>query len=457
MFHTKNSMFFMGVFMVSESVVRVLSNYNFWSRSIDTGLPLAGMVEKIRKLADSGQIVAIIGARRSGKTTLCLQYLKQAIEKGLDAKRTLFINLEDPAFEALLVQPNGIEEIYKAYREFINPEKKPIIILDEVQNVKKWEKWARAMHDKKEAEAIIVTGSSSELYSGSLATLLTGRTLTMKVFPLGFKEYLEFKGVKAKENIALENPQTMKAHLIKYLSEGGFPKIVVEKNDFNKKAMLKEYFEGIIYRDVAYRNNVKDVATLKILAELCINNVSSLASATKMREYLIRLVQRKISPNKVVQYMGFLEEAFMFFFVPIFSYKVREQKLYPKKIYCIDNGLANSASFKFSEGKGQSLENSVFLKLKRESPEQGTEIFYWRGKEQKEVDFVIKKGLKVMELIQVCAETKEIPEREITALQEAMKEFSLKEGKIITWEHEEIKKTGKTIIKCIPLWKWLLL
>ena len=441
-----------------EDIIRAIAGLNFWGRDIDTGVPRPQYSERVRKFANSGEIAVVIGPRRSGKTTICQQALESMIRGGLEKSQTLCINFEEPAIEHLLSGPSGIEKIYRSYRMLVNRDKPAVVVLDEVQNVPRWEKWVRAMHEKKEAK-LIITGSSSKLLSSEIASVLTGRTLSVFVFPLDFREFLRFMGIELKEKYqAAAKKDAIKSFLMEYMSLGAFPGIAKKGEEFTKKALLKEYFDGFIFRDVVKRYKIRDVDMLRNLAELCINNTSSLISASRMREALVPILQRKISPNKVVKFMSYLENSFLLFFVPIFSYKVKEQKLYPKKTYAVDTGMAKAVSFKFLEELGRLAENIVFLHLKRASYEKGYEIFYWKDKEQKEVDFIVKKQLKVSEAIQVSWDISDskTKERETRSLLKAMSEFGLKQGLVITGDFEgEEKINGRKIIYA-PLWKWLL-
>ncbi len=444
--------------MEEKDIIRIIGDTNLWGREVDTGINRPEYVEKVVKFAGSGEIVVVMGPRRSGKTTICLQALKEIVKAGMDKTQTLYVNFEDPALETILTGPEAMEKIYRSYKMLVNRDKESVIVLDEVQNVPKWEKWVRKMQDRKETK-IIVTGSSSKLLSSEIATVLTGRTLSVFVFPLDFKAFLKFRGFGLKEEheiLAKENE--LKPLLMEYMEFGGFPRVVTEKDPMIKKALLKEYFDGMIFRDIVQRYRIKDVTLVRNLAELCINQMSSLTSASKMREVLIKIVGRKISGNKVVDYMNYLENCFLVFFTSIFSYKVKDQKLYPRKTYSVDTGITNSVAFKFSEDVGRLAENLVFLHLKRSSFEKGFEIFYWKNPRQHEVDFVVKRGIDVENLIQVSWNIKDAKtkERETSALMEAMGAFKLSEGTVITggFEDEEEEKGKK--LHFIPLWKFLL-
>jgi predicted AAA+ superfamily ATPase len=156
----------------------------------------------------------------------------------------------------------------------------------------------------------------------------------------------------------------------------------------------------------------------------------------------------------------YFEDAYILFLLKRFSYKVKQQDKSPKKIYCIDTGLANTVGFRFSENLGRLAENIVFLKLKKETLNNpDLEIFYWKDEYHKEVDFAIKEKLEITQLIQVCwnVEDEMTKKREINSLVKAMDEFKLKEGLVITEDFESEEKLNGRKIIFLPLWKWLLM
>jgi hypothetical protein len=309
--------------------------------------------------------------------------------------------------------------------------------------------------EKHENAKIIITGSSSKLLSSEFATVLTGRSLKLEVYPGSFREFLSFKGMQLKTGYnILTKSDDIQRMLPEYLKYGGLPKVILEDNETIKKEFLTEIFEGIIYRDVISRYNIKDTHLVRIVAELGINYFSSLMSANKLRNTIINIIKRKISPNLIVDLLNHLENAYLLFFVPIYSYKIKDQKQYPKKIYCIDTGLINTVSFRFTEDTGKLYENVVAVELKRRKKE----IYYWKDANHWEVDFVLKDGLKVTQLIQVCYDTRnpETKNRELKSLVNAGEEFKCDNLLVITKDYESEEEFKGEKIKFIPLWKWLM-
>jgi len=446
--------------MIKKDVIETIADLNFWNKDQDVGIYREDYLKSLETLIEAKNFaVSIIGVRRAGKTFLSKQILKRFLEKGMDKEQTLYVNFEEPSFRPYLSDVEFLNDIYESYRYFLNEKERAILVLDEVQNVENWESWVRIMLERRENIKIILTGSSSKLLSKELATKLTGRTLTLKIFPLSFKEFLKFKNFEIEKK---HQTVTRKKDLMKlfreYLEFGSFPEVVLNEKREIKTKILKELFDSVITRDIVERYNIRQSKILKSLAALTIQNFSSYTSVPKLVNIFENVVKRKISPTLINQYLEYFSQAFLLFLVPIFSVKVKEQLLYPKKLYCVDNGLINAVSFKFSEDLGKLAENLVFLDLLRKQlikPE--LEVYYWK-KSDKEVDFVLKEGLNVKKLIQVCWNVTErkTKEREVNNLLTAINEFKLKEGLILTedFEHEE-KVNGKRIIY-MPLWKWLL-
>lgn len=437
--------------MDKEKIIEILNEWNFWKRDIESGIPREKYLNKILQFIRSYKITSIVGVRRSGKSTLIKQIAKTLIEGGIPRNEILIINFEEPQFENVNV--NFLVQIYQSYREILRPVGKPYIFLDEIQNVKNWEKFVRSINEKKEAH-LIISGSSSKLLSEELATVLTGRQLYFEVFPLSFEEFLDFKNIRIKEkkDVVL-NTLEIKSFFREYLSFGGFPEIVLNSNEEFKRRVLLSYYEDIISRDIVQRFKVKKIEQLKAVVQFYLTNISSHISFNSVSRFV------KLPVETVRRFSSYLEISDLVFFLKRFSFSVKEQENSTRKVYSIDVGLSNMVGFKFSKDLGKTAENIVALKLKvlqRLSPL--TEIYYWKNHYgDKEVDFVIKEGTKVKNLIQVCwdVSNEKTKKREMNGLLKAMEEFKLAEGVVITedWESKEEIKDKKIIF--VSLWKWL--
>lgn len=361
--------------------------------------------------------IVISGIRRCGKSTLLRQIIKKV-------KGFYYFNFEDP--KATNFEVNDFEKLNEIFLKEFGYQK--YYFFDEIQNVQKWELFIRSLLDK--GEHVFITGSNASLLSKELGTKLTGRHLTYELFPFSFKEFLKL---------------TMKKPNIKsfqeYFTKGGFPEYL----KLDKTEVLHELLNDILIRDISVRHGIRNLKILKQMAIYLITNIGKEFSYNSLKEMF-----KLGSINSVISFISYFEDSYLLFTVPKFAYSLKKQLVNPKKVYSIDNGLSGANSASFSEDKGKMLENLVFINLRRKNKE----IFYFQ--EKGECDFVVKEKNKITKAIQVCYElSEENKEREINGLLEAMKEFKLKKGIIITYSQEDTLKIKDRIIKLIPAWKWL--
>ncbi len=246
------------------------------------------------------------------------------------------------------------------------------------------------------------------------------------------------------------NSQRIKTLLREYLEYGGFPESALNKDREFRERILRSYYDDIINRDIVQRFKVKKIDKLRAIARFYLTSISSSISFNKMSRFI------QLPTETVRRFSYYIEITNIVFFVKRFSYSVKEQENSPRKVYSIDAGLSNAIGYRFSENLGRLAENMVAMELKRRQLEENLEIYYW--KKNYEVDFVVKDGLKVKELIQVCWDISsyETKERELKSLLKAMNEFKLSQGMVITEDFEgEEDADGKKIIYK-PLWKWFL-
>lgn len=431
---------------MKRDIVRILADWNIWWEKKEVPEALLGRErEKSKELIDLlrlREIKIVTGVRRSGKSTLLYQVIDRLLKKGVQPKNILLVNFEDAALAHY-----SLEEIYEAYLSELNPELGNYIFIDEAQRKMEWEKWIRKKYDLKHATNFFVSGSSSALLKKEYSALLTGRNITLEIFPLSFNEFLEFSGVavSSTEIITTETKSKVLFSLKKYVEWGGFPEVFFTDETY-KRRLLNQYFEDIIYKDIVGRYGTNPGKT-KELAVYFLTNIANPVSMRKIRNAL------GLGLETISEYTSYMVEAYLIYAVPVYSPSLKVQSANPKKIYCIDAGLRNAVSFKFSEDLGRLAENAVFSELKR----RGKEVFYWKG-EDGEVDFVTKEGLKPAEAIQVCwnPEEERTRKRETKALYGAMKELKLNKGTVITEDTEATEDIDGKKIFFIPIWKWLL-
>lgn len=436
--------------MEKTQIIEALSKWNFWSREIDVGIYRYDYLNKLLDFIKEDKVISIVGIRRCGKSYLIKQIAKKLIESGVDKENVLIVNFEEPEFEGTDLQ--SLQKIYDAYQEIIKPTDKPFIFLDEIQEVPRWEKFVRSLNERKEA-FIVISGSSSKLMSDELATILAGRQLYFDILPLVFKEFLGFNGVEARTvKDMLVNSLKIRTLLREYLQFGGYPELVGKSEEF-KIRTLRSYFEDILIKDVIKRFKIKEIEKLRALVKFYLTNTSSSITFNSTSSFI------NLPVETVRRFTSYIETSKSIFFVKRFSFSVKDQEKSARKVYSTDVGLCNAIGFRFLENLGTLAENLVAIELKRRQFDNPhLEFYYWKSYDGKEVDFVIKEGLKVTQLIQVSWDVSDLKtkERETGALVKALKEFRLDEGLIITedLENEEEVKGKRIIYK--PIWKWLL-
>lgn len=378
-------------------------------------------------------IKVIIGPRRAGKSFFAVHELGKVGGFG-------YVNFDDEQ----LVSVKDYDEIIAAVNSIYDNPK--YLLFDEVQNLDKWELFVNRL--QRQGYNMVLTGSNSRLLSRELSTHLTGRHTQVSIFPFSFREIIKNEG---RELTAAET----KEMLLHYLTYGGYPEPAVKKLDYDD--YLSTLFDSIIYKDVMKRYRIRSVQAMDDLALYLMSNISKEFSHTTLAK-----VTKCKSVHTVEKYLNYLEESFLLFRINRFSYKVKEQVASNKKIYCIDNGLIHAKAFKSGSDTGRLYENAVAIELKRMEVDGSAEIYYWKSQQQEEVDFIVKKGLEIKQLIQVCydAGKPETKKREERAILKAGKELECKNLLIITGDHEAEEEAEwygiKGKIKYTPLWKWLL-
>jgi predicted AAA+ superfamily ATPase len=359
----------------------------------------------------------ITGIRRCGKSTLLFQLLKEKFSNAF------YLHFEDPRLAGF-----ENDDFNRLSNEIVkrNPS---VLFFDEIQLLENWELFVRQKLD--EGYKVVITGSNATLLSKELGTKLTGRHLSVELFPFSYTEFLGFRKLKDTEKSVLE-----------YLRKGGFPEYLKTENGF----VLNQLLEDILYRDIAVRYAVRDVKSLKQLAVYLLSNIAKPVSASN----LTKLFAIK-SVSALLDYFGFLENAYIVQFLPMFSYSLKKQIRNPRKVYSIDLGLFTENSIVFSDENGRRIENAVYLHLRTEH----RELYYFH--EKKECDFVVFEKGQPKELIQVCYDlTADNLERETSGLLAAMDYFNMPLGKIVTLKQKDsFKKDGKKI-DVVPLNEFLM-
>jgi predicted AAA+ superfamily ATPase len=409
---------------------------NEWGTTA-AGKPLKNREFDISKAISESEsrVVSITGIRRAGKSSVLMLVYRKLAALG---KKAAYANLEDNRLQI----PEALDTIFK------QAPGADWLLLDEVTSASGWENWIHRINEMKSVH--LITTSSLNRLSRFPPKALRGRVSYFELFPLSFVEFLEFK------NIPL--PQTTRGvgaverGLEDYLAYGGFPEVVLSEN---KVGIIQEYMNSIIALDVAALSNIP----LKVVSDFSAQLIgTTLFSATKL-ENVMKGMGHKIGKGTLLELEQLFETAYLAFFVPVFSTKIKDEALYPRKVYLGDTGFFYASGAK--KNFGRMYENAVFLQLRRKLGSLGR-ISYYRSAGNQEVDFVIRAGSRVDRLIQVVYDLgdEKTKEREIRALVEAAGEFGLtgKKGEllIITRDYEAKEEVSGKLITYKLLWKWLI-
>ncbi|MBN1634209.1 MAG: ATP-binding protein [Ignavibacteria bacterium] len=357
-------------------------------------------------------IKVIIGPRRAGKSYFAIHKLRETENFG-------YVNFDDERIRNLKNNDEINEAVNSVYG---NPE---YLLLDEIQNLSKWELFVNRL--QREGYKLVLTGSNSNLLSSELATHLTGRYLPYFIFPFSFKEYLRV--FSSKKKISNKN------HLNNYIESGGFPEILLF--DIDLKNYIETLLQSILLKDIVIRYKIRLADEIQKLANYVIINTGSEFSYSKISRYL------KIRSDKTVEkFIKYFENVFLLFQVSRFSYKYKNQITYNKKLYTYDNAFLQGNEYFYGFNKGKLLENLVAVHLKQKEFINNEKLFYYRTKNNYEVDFLVEKNGKILKLIQVCYDLSNIKtfEREIRSLLIAGRELNCKELVIINPDEEMLKE-----------------
>ncbi len=381
---------------------------------------------------NSRLVQVITGVRRSGKSTLA--------HRALAGTHYAYANFDDERLSGMESNQlnNLLEALYAVYGDF------KYLLLDEIQNVDDWHLFVNRL--LRNDIPVIVTGSNSKLLGRELASHLTGRYSTIEVFPYSFREFLTAKAFTQAPETTAKSQGLMIMYFNQFLTDGGFPEIISGEP---KDSYAGNLFEAIVTRDIIYRYGIRHIRTFREVARYLAANYGSEISYNKIKN-LFGLGSENTSKN----YVSYLEEAWLILTLPKFSFKKQESLRY-RKAYLIDNSFCEVSGSLFSKNSGRMLENVVFLELMRKARSQGYEVFYY--KKIVEVDFVIYKDQKVLELIQVTQEMADVKtrNREVRALLVAAGDLNVTQLTIITVDEEnQIHKEGKTI-RVIRVADWL--
>lgn len=415
-----------------------LEKQNPWwfKKGMATGRPRLSYYPALPKYLATPEILLILGARRTGKSTLLYQLIASL---NVSPEAILFINLDEPLFQSKADDPAFLSTLLEEYQLQHPYLSRWYVFIDEVQNYQYWAQTMKTIHDTNKQIKFILTGSTSALLKNAVSTRLSGRYFTTTIFPLTFLEYLEFSDLP--HPTLLQKRQAVSS----YVQWGGFPRVVIEQDETLKQDILKNYFQTIYLKDIIFMHTVRSTKDVFELLYFVLSNIGTPFSYNNIAATL------DISADTVKEYLSYAEESYLLHFITKYDHSVRKQLANPRKVYCVDTGLINSVSFKFSENRGRLIENLVFMSLIKNQKE----VFY--HKETSECDFLVREGKKIVQAIQVTVSLQDeaVRKRELKGLLEALSSHYLAEGFIITETEKEIVEVEGKKIYIVPLYEWL--
>ena len=411
-----------------------ISKYNFWGTdSLDVGFPRSGYTSKIGGFVSDRVVKVLTGQRRVGKSYILRQIAKSLIDSGVDKRNTFFVNKEYLAFDFVRTYQD-LEDLFREYRRQLSPEGKIYIFLDEVQEIKEWERFVNSYSQDCAAQyELFISGSNSRMLSSELGTLLSGRYIEFKIYPFSFDEYASYKGL---EKNSLD--------FVQYMKEGGLPELLKLSGDEARMQYVEGLKNTILLRDVIQRHNVRDSVLLEDLFTYLVNNASKLTSIQNLVNYLASK-RRKASYETLAQYIDYLTETFVIHKLERYDIKGKESLGGNFKYYANDTAFHNFLYGGYNYGSGYLLENIVFLDLMRSSYRVYVGVLNGL-----EVDFVAEKGdRKIYVQVAYHLNDEETIEREYAPLRKTGDSY---EKYVVSLD--EISLPSKDGIRNIPVWEF---
>lgn len=380
-----------------------------------------------------------VGLRRAGKTFLMFQHIKLLIEQGeATIEDILYINFEDERLA--MIKSHELGDLLECYKELYN--KRPIIYLDEIQNIEGWEKFARRLADSK--YRVFVTGSNANMLSRDIATSLGGRFVIKEVFPFSFEEFLQIKGVELKSNWEYSNTKNSVVKLFdEYFYFGGFAESF-ELND--KRSWLNSLYQKILLGDIVARNSIRNSDAIRLLAKKLAESVMQPTTQTRL-QHVVSSGGVKVTRNTIADYTQQMKDAYLIFGVSNYTDNLSERELSQKR-YFYDNGLLNVFLL---DGETKLLENIVAIELLKR---YGQDKLYYYNKNI-EVDFYIPDHKLAIQVSYNIVDDSTF-ERETNALVKLSKAFEIEKAIIVTYNHSQEIEIDGLKIEAVPVWKWLL-
>lgn len=411
-------------------------------------LPLDLQDRKMQLPLDGGRIVTVTGIRRCGKSSLLGLTINRLLEAGVPKERILYVGFDDERF--LSMTPDNFDELLQAYREMYPTTSLQDVYMffDEIQLVSGWELLVLRVY-KNYCKHIFITGSTAKMLSEEIASALRGWPDEYREYPLSFEEYLSFKGIEA-DKYSEEGKAMMTFAFRDYCDEGGFPEVVRAQTKSEKVKILQFYFSTMLFRDMIEHYHIgASVSVVRYFLKRMMNNLTKPTSVNNIYNDL-KSQGLKVAKDSLYLWLDYACNIFLFRKVQRYTKSMVKQSSSPAKYYMADIALRNAVLLPESEDAGKALENIVYLNLERSLGEEDQISYFY---EQKECDFVVQRGERVSELVQVCwTLNEENMEREVGGLLAASTVTNCKQCKIITFCQQQTIEREGIRIEVLPIW-----
>lgn len=411
-------------------------------------LPLDLQDRKMQLPLDGGRIVTVTGIRRCGKSSLLGLTINRLLEAGVPKERILYVGFDDERF--LSMTPDNFDELLQAYREMYPTTSLQDVYMffDEIQLVSGWELFVLRVY-KNYCKHIFITGSTAKMLSEEIASALRGWPDEYREYPLSFEEYLSFKGIEA-DKYSEEGKAMMASAFRDYCDEGGFPEVVCAQTKSEKVKILQSYFSTMLFRDMIEHYHIgASVSVMRYFLKRVMNNLTKPTSVNNIYNDL-KSQGLKVAKDSLYLWLDYACNIFLFRKVQRYTKSMVKQSSSPAKYYMADIALRNAVLLPESEDAGKALENIVYLNLERSLGEEDQISYFY---EQKECDFVVQRGERVSELVQVCwTLNEENMEREVGGLLAASTVTNCKQCKIITFCQQQTIEREGIRIEVLPIW-----
>lgn len=410
-------------------------------------LPLNLKARNTQLPLDGNRIVTVTGIRRCGKSSLLGLTINRLLEKGVPRERILYVGFDDERF--LSMSSENFDELLQAYREMYpeTPLKDVYMFFDEIQLINGWELFVLRVY-KNYCRHIFVTGSTAKMLSEEMASALRGWPDEYREYPLNFTEYLSFKDIKANK-FSEEGKAKLAVAFRCYCEEGGFPEVVLQKSKTEKYKILQSYFNTMLFRDLMEHYHINaSPSVVRYFLKRVMNNLTKPTSVNNIYNDL-KSQGLKVSKDSLYLWLDYTCNIFMFRKVEKYERSMVKKRSSPAKYYVADIALRNAVLLPESEDAGKALENIVYLNLERSLGEEDR-IFYFN--ESKECDFVVQRGERISELIQVCwALDDNNIDREVDGLLAAHSAIGCDQCRIITFAQRQTIERNGIKVEVMPI------